>query len=175
MSNIPDLVPADTTVDNALWLQAAAQSVRSYCGWHIAPSITQTILCDGTGTQTLFLPSRHVSNIRSVMVSDEEMVGDMDWSVDGMIRLRSNYFPDQFGSVKVSLDHGYDYEEVADVTAIVLKLAQRASTGPGIIASQQVNGSSVSYFAAGGAPLSTPLLQIEKDALEPYRLKKGVI
>jgi hypothetical protein len=39
VETIPDLVPSDTTVDSSTWLKAAQQSVRSYCGWHIAPNI----------------------------------------------------------------------------------------------------------------------------------------
>ena len=41
---------------------------------------------------------------------------------------------------------------------------------PGNVASQSVNGASVSFLAASGAPLSVPLLALEKETLAPYRV-----
>ena len=171
---IPDLVSSDTTVDSSTWLKAAQQSVRSYCGWHIAPNITQTLKLDSYGARTLLLPSMHVTNISSLLVNGVEMKDSIDWGAAGTVRLREGYFPDCPGAVQVTLSHGFDAGEVADVTSLILKLAQRGSTGPGVIGSQSTNGSSVTFITAGGAPLSIPLLQIEKNALEPYRLTWGV-
>ena len=171
---IPDLVSNDTVVDSSTWIKAAQKSVRSYCGWHIAPNITQTLKLDSYGTRTLLLPSMHVTDISSLVVNGIEMKDSIDWSVAGTVELRHGCFPDCPGAVNVTLQHGLDVEEVADVTSLILKLAQRASTGPGVIGSQSTNGSSVTFITAGGAPLSIPLLQIEKDALEPYRLTWGV-
>ena len=168
---IGDIVSPESEVGPDLWLKAAQASVRSYCGWHIAPNVEQTLTLDAEGGRTLMLPSLHVTNVSSIIVDGEDVAGDADWSRTGMVRLRSGLFPDRFRSVTVTMSSGYEVDEVPDVSSIILKLANRAATGPGVVASQSVNGSSVSYLTAGGAPLSTPLLQIEKDALEPYRLK----
>jgi hypothetical protein len=174
VESIPDLVSSDTTVDSSTWLKAAQQSVRSYCGWHIAPNITQTLKLDSYGARTLLLPSMHVTDISSLMINGVEMKDDIDWSTAGTVKLRKGCFPDSPGAVTVTLKHGFDAAEVADVTSLMLKLAQRGSTGPGVIGSQSTNGSSVTFITAGGAPLSIPLLQIEKDALQPYKLTWGV-
>ena len=40
-------------------IQAAEGAVRRYCGWHIAPVATETLVLDGTGTR-LALPSHLV-------------------------------------------------------------------------------------------------------------------
>lgn len=174
MCQTPDIVKADTTVNSSLWLNAAQQSVRSYCGWHIAPNLEQTITLDGDGTRTLLLPSLHVTGITSVLVEDKEIVDDIDWSVKGIIQRRHGVFPEGLSSIKVKLKHGYDVEQVADVVSLILRVAKRAANGPGVIASQSANGSTVSYLTAGGAPISVPLLQIEKDSLSPYKLTWGV-
>ena len=166
-----DIVAPDTIVDSNLWLQAAQASVRAYCGWHIAPSMTQTMTLDSEGGSTLMLPSLHVTDVSSITADGEDLADKADWSVDGMIRLRSGRFPDRFRAVQVTFTHGFEINEVPDVSSIILSLARRAAAGPGVIASQSANGSSVSYLTAGGAPLSTPLLQIEKDALGPYKLR----
>lgn len=169
--SIGDIVTPESEVGTDLWLKAAQASVRSYCGWHIAPNVDQTLILDAEGGRTLMLPSLHVTDLSSITVDGRDVTGEEDWSQNGMVRLRSGLFPDRFRAVTVSMSSGYEVDEVPDVVSIILKLANRAATGPGVVASQSVNGSSVSYLTAGGAPLSTPLLQIEKDALEPYRLK----
>ncbi|AKV56122.1 hypothetical protein AB656_03985 [Bifidobacterium actinocoloniiforme DSM 22766] len=166
-----DIVSPDSEVGPNLWLKAAQASVRSYCGWHIAPNVEQTLTLDAEGGRTLMLPSLHVTGLSRITVDGRDVTGEVDWSQTGMVSLRSGSFPDRFRSVIVTMSSGYEVDEVPDVVSIILKLANRAATGPGVVASQSVNGSSVSYLTAGGAPLSTPLLQIEKDALEPYRLK----
>lgn len=46
-----------------------AQSViRDYCGWHIAPSVEETVLFDTQGPGLIFLPSLYVTAIGSVTV-----------------------------------------------------------------------------------------------------------
>jgi hypothetical protein len=174
MCNTPDIVTTDTAVDASTWLAAAQKSVRSYCGWHIAPNLEQDITLDGDGTKTLLLPSMHVTDVASVLVDGKDLVGEIDWSAKGIVQLRRGVFPDRLGSIKVRLRHGFDVGEVADVSSMILRIAKRAANGPGVIASQSANGSSVSYLTAGGAPISVPLLQIEKDSLNPYKLTWGI-
>lgn len=168
---IRDIIEPDRQVGSELWLKAAQASVRAYCGWHIAPNVEQTVTLDGEGGTLLMLPSPHVTDVSAITVDGEDIKDRADWSGNGMIRLRSGRFPDRFRSVQVTFRHGYDPDEVPDVQSIILKLANRAATGPGVVSSQSTNGSSVTYLTAGGAPLGTPLLQIEKEALAPYRMK----
>src|SRR5699024_12271535 len=42
---------------------AATQAIRDYCGWHVAPVEEETLALDGTGTDTLLLPSRLVVDV----------------------------------------------------------------------------------------------------------------
>ena len=167
-----DIVSATTTLDSQWWIRAAQSAVRRYCGWHVAPSITETVRVDAYGGQVLYLPSKHVTAIASISV-DGEAVAEFDWSEAGTVVLRSGSWPDRPGAVQVDLTHGWPVDDVPEVAALILAVGKRARTQPGVIASQSVNGASVSYQSAGGAPLSVPLLSIEKEMLAPYRLNWG--
>lgn len=170
---IPNLVDAQTQVNPQFWLNAANQSVRRFCGWHVAPVITETLVLDGSGGRTLLLPSQRVRSLTSVHCDGVDVTNMVQYSTtSGMLEIDGTW-SHRLGGIKVKLEHGYSTEELPDVAALILNIAKRAGSGQSLIASQSVNGSSVSYLTAGGAPLSVPLLQIEKDMLEPYRLTWG--
>ena len=172
-------MPADDIVDVSAdlgpqwWVRAAQGAVRRYCGWHVAPSIAETLRLDGYGGRVLTLPSKHVTAIASVTVGEEDWLDRCDWSEAGTVLLRSGRWPDAPGAISVGLTHGWASDEVPEVAALILTIGKRARSQPGLIASQSVNGASVSYQTGGGAPLSVPLLSIEKEMLDPYRLNWG--
>ncbi|OOB90743.1 hypothetical protein [Rathayibacter sp. VKM Ac-2630] len=166
------IVGATTQVSPTLFLEAANGAIRRECGWHVAPSVTETLTLDGKGGRLLLLPTGHVTAVSSVVVGGVDLTASADWSTSGMLELRAGAFPRRFRAVQVTLTHGYDPEEVPEVVALIVKLAQRAKDST-TIAAQATAGSSVSYVTAGGAPLSIPLLQGEKDILTPYRLGHG--
>lgn len=158
-----------------LWVQAAEAAVRRYCGWHIAPALYTMHTLDGDGGRLLQLPTLKLANLEGLWVDGEDWVRYARSSERGMVELDHGLrFPNQLGSIIVDMTHGYPSEEVPDVLAIILTVARRGATQPAV-ASQAVNGASVSYFSIGGAPLSIPLLRTEKEALAPYRLRKGLV
>jgi hypothetical protein len=165
-----DIIGAADTIDQTWWMRAAQAAVRHYCGWHISPSVTETITVDGYGGRTLALPSKHVTAIASITISGTDVIADAVWSEAGTVVLTSGLWPDLPGSVQVSLTHGWDTDDVPDVAAIILSVAKRARTNPGAISSQSVNGASVNFATSSGVPLGVPLMQAEMDALAPYRL-----
>lgn len=48
------------------YLNAAGSTVRSFLGWHCAPSLTVTRYVDMTGDGTILLPTRHLTAVTSV-------------------------------------------------------------------------------------------------------------
>lgn len=169
----PDMV-ANPELDAQWWKKAAQNAVRRYCGWHVAPELDETLVLDSHGGRILMLPSRHVNSVTGVKVEGAELAQDAyDWSEAGLIQLRSGHWPDHPRAVEVALNHGYPPEEVPEILELIRNLAKRARTQPGV-ASQSVNGASVSYLTAGGAPLGLQLLQIEKEQLDPYKLTWGL-
>ena len=170
MAKYDDIISAADTIDQTWWMRAAQAAVRHYCGWHISPSTTETLSVDAYGGRTLALPSKHVTSIASILVGTDELISDVVWSEAGTVVLTSGVWPELPGSVKVTITHGWDADEVPDVAAIILAVAKRARTNPGAIASQSVNGASVSFATSGGVPLGVPLMQAEMAALASYRL-----
>lgn len=170
---IPNIVDGTTTVDPAFFLNAANRAIRAYCGWHVAPVIPEILTLDGSGGKTLLLPSLRIVEIESVLSDGVDVTERVQVSKRaGMLEI-DGVWSKRLGGIEVTLDHGYSLDEVPDVATLILNVAKRAGSGQSLIASQSANGASVSYLTAGGAPLSVPLLQIEKDALSPYKLTWG--
>lgn len=169
---IPDLVEVTTTVDATFHLNAAQAAIRRFCRWHVAPSITETVRVAGSG-HTLTLPTGHLTALDEVRIPARDLTIDptaLAWDETGSVVWAAGTFPCLPGSVEVTMQHGFDLDDVPDVQELLLTLARRAGSHPGIITQQSVNGASVSYATGGGAPLSVPLLVSEKDLLAPYRI-----
>lgn len=108
LATVDDLAGLPGGPFSAATVKAAGESVRRLCGWHIAPSVTETIVLDSPGGDVLWLPSRHVTAVESV----RDLTGDVPvdltgwrWSQAGML---SGKFPAGFRVVEVTLTHGFD-------------------------------------------------------------------
>lgn len=144
---------------------AAEALVRAYCGWHVAPSQTDTVYVDGTGTRNLMLPSLHVTDVSVVTDDGVTLVDTYEWSADGRLFYSSGYFTGKFRGVEVTFTHGYD-EMPDDVQNVIEQIAARgASTGAYV----QVGQVRVATDSSG-APLSSSLTDADKAALAPYKL-----
>ncbi len=173
MPTIPPIVAPTTQIGPAFWLAAAHGSVRRFCGWHVAPIITETLTLDGSGGTDLLLPSLRVVSLVSVSNDGQDVTADVDTSRAGMLRLQSGRWTTRFGRVTVQLEHGYDLDEVPELAAIIAGIAKRGPNAGRVEASQATNGSSVGYLSQAGAPISIPLLQPEMESLSSYRLEWG--
>lgn len=150
--------------------EAATRAIRDYCGWHVAPVVTETLTLDGTGTGTVLLPSRRVVGVASVKVDGVELEEDAyEWSADGLLRRRRGRWPHRYRSLEVTLEHGFtDASVLAD---LVSSIAARVKIDPtGALATQRAGTQSVGFTsgATGGG-----LMQSEKDRLAPYKLNWG--
>lgn len=168
MATVPDMFDLQSQMDAGMWLKAAQAAVRAYCGWHVCPQITHVITVDSYGGRTLLLPAKHIVDVSNVTISGVDRTHDVQWSEAGILRLNDGVFPDGLRDVEVSLTDGYDPQDVPQIMALLVTLAKRAQIQPGI-ASQSVNGASISYSTA--ATPGVALLQSEKDLLAPYRLE----
>lgn len=149
---------------------AATQAIRDYCGWHVAPSMPETITLDGSGTGALLLPSRFVKEVRAVRLHGELLSEDTyEWSVDGILRRRHYSWPDRYRCVEVDIVHGFEDEAV--LAGMVAAIAARVKLDPtGALSNQRAGTQSVGFSssATGGG-----LMQSEKDRLAPYKLTWG--
>lgn len=157
------------TATEADRLEQAEALVRSFCGWHIAPSRTETVSVRGRGSKTLLLPSLHVTAIASVTDDGALLVDDEDytWSDAGVITHESTFGT---GLVTVAFTHGHTTPP-AEVEAIVQAVAQRAVDNPGSLVRTQSGPFSDTYSTTGTNQVaSLALLDSEKEALRRYRV-----
>lgn len=164
------MIDLQTEIGPQSWLDSAQAAIRAYCGWHVAPIQKQILTIDGNGLAHLLLPTMRIVNVYRVTIDGEDVTERVNWSESGMLKLSHGHFPCRFRAVEVELEHGFMPSEVPQIGTLALNIAQRASNQPKL-RRQSVNGATVEYLTAGGAPLSISLLEIEKQSLEPFRLK----
>lgn len=170
---IPGIVTADTQVNPAFWLNAANQAIRNHCGWHVAPIITETLELDGRGSTTLLLPSKRVHAIEKVLNDGIDVTEKVKFSRRaGILTLASGWSRD-VGSIEVTLRHGYELTEVADVAALIVTLTKRAATA-GLVVQRSVGGASQRLATSkDGGVLGIPLLESEQAVLAPFVITWG--
>ena len=101
--------------------QSAVGAVRAYCGWHVAPSVTEEVTVDGSGGSVQFLPTLYLTGVQGV-TADGRVVSDPEWSQHGMLRgVRSC----RFRGVVATITHGYDSFPV-EVEAVARDMASSA-------------------------------------------------
>jgi hypothetical protein len=111
--------------------------VTGYCGWHVAPSRTETLTLDGSGSMFLTLPSLHVTDIAEVTDRGDTLdTDDYDWSASGLVYRRRGRFSHRYRSVTVTLTHGYD-DMPDDVQAVIGQLTD-GGIGPQFVQVGQV-------------------------------------
>jgi hypothetical protein len=137
--------------------------IRSYCGWHIAPVVEETVTFYGNGTAGWILPTLRLVSVESLTVDGAEW--DADWYTvrpSGVIEPRYRFHYRE-SDVSVTFTHGYgscppELEAVAES-----KIGKLAAGGSRRIGQVQV---SVGGDAAGGLDAYTA------GVLDRYRLVK---
>lgn len=140
-------------------LMVASGAIRSYCGWHVAPVETETLVLDGHGGTILDLPTLRLVSLEEVRVQGA-VVADPEWSSDGTVR---GLWPDRWRSIEVTMRHGFDAP--ADLLGIVVDAAARAVNSE--LGGQAETFGPFSFTASEG---STSLFDHELAVLDRYRL-----
>lgn len=158
-------VSLDSTPDERL--EQAQERVRDFCGWHIAPSRTETLTVDGPGSRWLVLPTLRLTAVTSV-TEDGALVdaGDYTWSAYGVLTRTYGSWTRRRSGIVVVFVHGFDAVP-PPVVAVTRALAQRATDNAGSAARQQAGPFSMQYSGDGAV---MGLLEGEKAALGRYRL-----
>lgn len=149
------LPPAPSGVDADVWA-STIESIRAYCGWHIAPQVTETVTLDGPGGSLLFLPTLRLVDLTSVS-SDGTAVSEPEWSESGMVRASS--WSSKYRSVTVTMTHGYE-EWPAELVTVAQEL---------ITASSREGASSV-VSGAHQVRYEAPMSSRQRGVLDRYRL-----
>lgn len=161
-------------------IDALSTGIRNECGWHIAPSITETITLDSEGGNLLRLPSMHVTAVSELVSRDDYtydiLNGEVEWSKAGLIRLRPRRFlagaswsspfrsdaefPVGYQAVTVTLTHGFELCPDDLIRYIAQAARQR-------ILSETLVGRSVTF-----SPLDDIFTQ--SATLDKYRVSQGL-
>lgn len=129
--------------------QAAAESIRTQCEWHIAPSVEETVKLRAGGSVVL-LPSLHVTAVASVTGNHGTAVTGWEWFPNGVLEK-----PDGFPAfVTVTFTHGHPTCPVELLPIIAERAVSQAS---GRIKSEALAGRSVS-LEGGYDPASAGVL-----------------
>lgn len=159
---------ADPRVNPAL--AGVSRAVRRYCGWHIGPSVSETLLLDGPGGRVLDLPSLNVADVASVTQNDTLLdPSSYRWSALGSIKLNTGWWTEDYRAISVVLTHGYD--DFEDVQETVKAIVMRALMSPTGATREQAGQVSVSWaITAPGVSGGLAILEHERAALDSYRI-----
>lgn len=161
--------PTPDGVDEFAW-RAAVSAVRSYCGWHIAPSVTETVTVDGPGRGMLLVPTLHLTAVSDVK-NDGDPIPDPDklqWSERGAVRT-NRYWSSAWRGVELTITHGYD-----DFPHEVLAVCRDMAKADGRIgASAMGSGPHTVQFGVTGAGVqagAVGMSDLQKQILDRYRI-----
>lgn len=162
---IPDMIadPSAFEDDAQFWLKAAQAAIRRTCGWHITPNIELSGVVNSRGGKVIRLPARRVTSVDELT----DIAGNrLHYAYDpatGLVECTAGVFPAGVAAIHYRIHAGYAPDEVPDVQGVLINAAKRASSAAaGIVQSQSVNGSSVTY--------NVTLMADELAKLDRYKL-----
>lgn len=161
-------LPESAPIAN-FFLGAATAAVRNYCGWHVFPAKSETMVLDGPGGELLELRTKRLQNVKSLTENGVGLIPDVDfeWSPSGLLRKRC--WTERFRSIVVEVEHGFT--SAPDLLELVYGLATRAASSPsGAVQDTAGPFTVTSAQVAPGVAGGIALMAHEKAVLDPYRL-----
>ena len=159
--------PVDSTQAASMLGQASAL-MRTKMGWHVYPSVTESLTLDGPDSATLFLPSLYVSAINSV-TEDGTLLdpSEYGYSVLGYVRrltrvvwnsgqVTTYTWTANLQGVVVNLTHGFE-KCPAELTAVCVQMAARAMATTDSAVRQRVGHLMADYNDVGLTPTDAEL------------------
>lgn len=164
------LIPFVDSTDTTLDVDGASAAIRGYCGWHVWPSLTETLVLDGPGAPVVVVPTLHLTAVTAMAETPRGTgqspvtvdVDELEWSRSGWVRRSSGCWTARARGISITVTHGHDGPPPADVAQVCLALAKRAQGNPGGLRRMQVGQRAEDYAGSG-------LLMDEKSALDQYR------
>lgn len=163
----PNMASTDEQI--AATIMAVSESVRDYCGWHVAPSLECTYKGEGEG-RLLVLPAMGVTDVSSLTVEGRQVTG-FEWKPSGLVRLTRGCFPDKWGSVACTYTAGFAPASVGQVVAQIAANSLAASPG---VSDERAGNVSITYNRTGdGITGGVSLLDRDMAQLSYYRLARA--
>lgn len=167
-ATVDDVRSTDRTAQD---LDAASQVIRNYCGWHIFPELTESLVLDGPGTPLLVLPTRRLLAVTALTEtalgtgSSAVVVNVADLEIStrkGLVWHASRRcWTARASGIAITIRHGYPLPP-PDVAQLAVSLASRLSANPQRLRRIQVGQRSEDYA-------TDMLLTAELAQLDAYR------
>jgi len=127
-------------------VEAATDQIRTFCGWHIAPSAPEVITLDGPGGRVLILPTLRLNAVASITVDGVALPSTAyTWTGAGVItRVDGGFWSSKPQSIVASVTHGYAVCPAA-VRRELRRLAASPAGGPMGLTQGQIGSLSVTY------------------------------
>lgn len=152
-------------------LDIATSAIRGYCGWHIAPSITETRALDGSGATVQMLPTLHLTEIVSITEDGTAVdLADVDWSQSGYLTRRGRLWTRIERGLVVEFTHGHA-DIPAEIKSVALGIATRTQDPASNARGETFGPFGVQYATHGdGSAGGVSLSQQEISILSRYRI-----
>lgn len=154
------------------FLAGATAAVRRACGWHISPIITQEVVLDGAGGYEIDLPTLRLRRLLRVTNDGNPIDTDtIDASADGTIALTSGAWSRRLGGIRITMEHGYDPEDVEDLRILIDTIAARAAASPNGVVQEATGAVNIRFSSFGGQTAGgVALFAHERELLATYKL-----
>jgi hypothetical protein len=160
-----------------LMIDGAAEAVIEYCGWHIAPIVTETLTVDGTGLHVQTLPTLNLVWLNSIAEHGVALdITRIDFSANGLLEKRSGQcWTRRRRGVVTEVMHGYE-STPRWVATLIYAVAGRAFNSPPGVLNEAAGGESIEYTAPKTSALSASppgtiaLMAFEKKMLDRIRV-----
>lgn len=150
--------------------EAVSAAIRRYCGWHVAPSVEETMVLDYNGGGVLTLPTLRLNNLVSLTVDGRE-IQDPEWSHTGDVKLGSR--PSKWRGVEAVVVHGFDLEDVPDLRQVALQASLIGLASPTGVVRESAGQVSIEFARTGtGVAGGLTLLDRDMTVLDAYRLPR---
>lgn len=159
-------------------LTGACDAVREYCGWHIAPVLTETVTVDGSGIAVQTLPTLNLLSVNSVLELGVALDATrVDFSANGIMEKRTGSpWTSRRRGIVAGITHGYPQTPGWVLTLICASAGRALPTGDRVVSQESSGGESVTYAvprpaAANEAPAgAVVLLAVEMRMLDRIRI-----
>lgn len=128
-------------------IDMATDEVQGHCGWHIAPTQTDTVTVDGSGGVIQALPTLRLVDL--VSLTEDGTAVDLtgvQWSEAGYL-WRSTPWTRALRGLVAEIEHGYA-ETPQSVAKLICELVARSMNKPSGVARESSGGESVNYELA---------------------------
>lgn len=147
---------------------AASAAIRSYCRWHVYPSLSCRATLDTDGTRSLWLPTTMLTDVDSVIVNGTDVGDAYQWSRIGQVLPDQRPVPALQGAV-VEYTAGLA-ELPADLAEAVKNVVIRAVALSYGVASESAGGVSVNYVTNAAYAAASSGADSQAATLTPYKV-----